>query len=224
MSWAVGDLAIVSFIHSASYNPGPPTGWTKIGNGSGSSAGGGNSIGIASAWRIMDGTETNAGIWGMAGSNPYWSGLFLFFSGAHATAPIGLFTNASVNSGGGLCAWGAITPTTSNKSWVIALGWNNTPLNMVTPPTGLTHRVRGTYADEHTVHDSNGGTTGWAGGSVDYGGSGVGGRQSFEIKSAGGDIAFQGSHFSGGQGHSTPLSLPPMGEPRPDRSRVTIIG
>jgi hypothetical protein len=228
MAWLAGDIAIVSASHNNGFfAPAAPDGWTNIGNGAASTAGAGSGIGMRSAYRILDGSEVNAGYWGWSGSNPYVQGLVTIYRGVHQTTPIGTVSGASaIGSPFTTFTWGAINPTVNEDSWVVAVSWHNYATAMTTAPEGLTYRIHKLATNgDVTLHDSNGGTEGWAGGSVVNGYTGDGGRLSFELRAADGEeISFVESHHTSGRGYGFPIVLPEEGTVSGTFSQAVIVG
>lgn len=167
-----GDLILVfAFQDGINVAPSIPAGWINIINGAS------NSCGARVAYRIATSPGTTSSVWSSATST-----IAVVYRGVNQTTPIGS------SSQGGTATSTIVYPAltlqqTNGTSWVTSsAGHRATNVDIQNPPSGAVNRITASDTiDEAAWHDSNGGVTSWAGGSVLVGGT-AGGWRAFAIE------------------------------------------
>jgi hypothetical protein len=162
--WAAGMVAIAHARFDGSggpHIPTPPAGWTGIGLGS---TGGGPVAGIGQrgAWRLLDGTETDAGTWTHGRSV-----MVVVFRGLDTADPIGAIAGSTSPSG--QLSWSALTlEVTDGSSRVISFGVHKSDAiagdamsgtEAMSPIPGATSITSG--VGDHGAWISDAGVTAW---------------------------------------------------------------
>lgn len=224
MAWLPGDIAIAHIAVNNTTAPSPPSGWTVIISGWGTSAGGGNSIAGGAAYRVLVDGDTATGLWSVGGSSPTWHGEVVIYRGQHGT-PIPQAVASSAGQTGTTYDFPTLAALASSNSWGVGLLWSNgTPdFSDATPPTGMIYRAGGFSTDEVATFDTNGPISSWSSQSLTE--TATTHRQFMvELAAAGaGSLSFVASRFTNGSGAGTADLLLPSQDAVGQAGRVQVI-